>query len=286
MEARRGGRTSAPAFGALLRHWRLARRLSQLALATEAEISARHLCFLETGRAHPSREMVQLLASVLDVPLGERNTLLLGAGYAPAYGERKLDASELAHVRRALSFVLRQQEPFPAIVVDGGWNIVMRNAAAGRLFGLFLEGGALGPEVAGNAMHHVCHPQGLRRFIVNWEEFAGPLIQALHREAAGGTNPPAARLRDELLAYPGMPARWKVPDPRTSVPPVLAMRLQRDGLALAFFSTLTALATPRDVTLEHLRIECFYPADDATEATARRLAGDTVTRPIAHSAAP
>src|SRR4030095_3069577 len=126
-EARRGGRTAAPAFGPLLRHWRLARRLSQLALATAADLAARRLCFLETGRAHPSREMVQLLASVLDIPLGERNTLLLGAGYAPAYGERKLDASELAHVRRALSFVLRQQEPFPAIVVDGGWNIVMRN---------------------------------------------------------------------------------------------------------------------------------------------------------------
>ena len=279
---RQHARAAAPAFGPLLRHWRLARRLSQLALATEAEISARHLCFLETGRAHPSREMVQLLASVLDIPLSERNTLLLGAGYAPVYGERKLDAAELAHVRRALSFVLHQQEPFPAIVVDGGWNIVMRNEAAGRIFGLFLGAVEFGPGAAGNAMHHVCHPEGLRRFIVNWEEFAGPLIQAIHREAAGGTNVAAGRLRDELLAYPGMPARWRIPDPRASMPPVLAMRLEKDGLALAFFSTLTALAKPRDVTLEELRIECFYPADDATEATARRLAADAVTLPAGH----
>jgi hypothetical protein len=226
--------------------------------------------------------MVQLLASVLDIPLGERNTLLLGAGYAPAYGERTLEASEVAHVRRALSFVLRQQEPFPAIVVDGGWNVVMRNEAAGRIFGLFMDGATLGPEAAGNAMHQICHPQGLRRFIANWEELAGPLIQTIHREAADGTNPPAVRLRDALLAYPGMPARWKVPDPRASTPPVLAMRLQKNGLALAFFSTLTALATPRDVTLAHLRIECFYPADDATEATARRLAAEAVTPPGEH----
>ena len=226
--------------------------------------------------------MVQLLASVLDIPLGERNTLLLGAGYAPAYGERQLDASELAHVRRALSFVLRQQEPFPAIVVDAGWNIIMRNEAAGRIFGLFLDGVDLGPGASGNAMHHVCHPQGLRRFIVNWEEFAGPLIQTIHREAAGGTNTPAVRLLDELLAYPGMPARWKVPDPRAPASAVLAMRLQKDGLALAFFSMVTALAIPRDVMLEHLRIECFYPADDATEATARRLAANALTLPAAH----
>jgi hypothetical protein len=118
----------------------------------------------------------------------------------------------------------------------------------------------------------VCHPEGLRRFIVNWEEFAGPLIQTLHREAAGGL-PAVARLRDELLAYPGMPVRWRRPDPDVVVTPVLPMRLRRGDVALAFFSTLTMLATPRDVALEQLRIECFYPADAATEETARRLAG-------------
>jgi len=265
--------TSAPAvaFGALLRHWRLARRMSQLTLATEAEVSARHLCFLETGRAQPSREMIQLLAGVLDVSLGDRNAMLLAAGYAPAYGQRSLDAPEVAHVRRAFEFILRQQEPYPAIVVDGAWNTVMRNTAAGRIFGRFLEGAALRPEHARNAMHAVCHPHGLRRFIVNWEAFVGPLIQTVHREAAGGLEA-SARLRDELLAYPGMPARWRIPEPGAPVPPVLAMRLRKDDVELAFFSTLTMLATPRDVALEQLRIECFYPADPETEAAARRLA--------------
>jgi len=246
--------------------------MSQLALAAEAEVSARHLCFLETGRARPSREMVHLLARALDASLSDRNALLLAAGYAPAYAERALDAPELRHVRRAFDFILERQEPYPAIVVDGGWNTVLRNEATVRIFGLFLAGWGPGldPQRARNAMHLICHPDGLRRFIVNWEEFAGPLIQAIHREATAGHH--VAALRDALLAYPGMPAAWRVPDSRTP-PPVLTMRLKKGDLSLAFFSTLTILATPRDVTLEQLRIECFYPADPQTEEIAHRLAG-------------
>jgi hypothetical protein len=199
--------------------------------------------------------------------------MLLAAGYAPAYGERELAAPDLEHVRTALAFILRQQEPFPALVVDGSWEIVMANAASGRIFGLFKGPVSLAPDLARNALHMICHPDGIRRFIVNWEEFAGPLVQMLHREAAGGTNAVATRLRDTLLAYPGMPTRWTVPDPRSAVPPVLTMQLKRDDVSLAFFSTLTMLATPRDIMLEQLRIECFYAADAATEAAARRLAG-------------
>lgn len=270
---------TAASFGALLRHWRLTRRLSQLALATEAEISGRHLCFIETGRAHPSREMVQLLASVLDVSLSDQNAMLLAAGYAPAYGERDLGAAELAHVKRALEFIMKQQEPYPALVVDGGWNTVMRNAAAGRIFRLFQDGSALRGAAARNAMHMICHPDGLRRFIANWEEFAGPLVQMIHREAAAGANPAAARLRDALLAYPGMPSRWSIPDARAPVPPLLTMRLERDDLSFSFFSTLTTLATPRDIVLEQLRIECFYPADAATAEAARRLAEAETSAP-------
>ena len=272
-DATLNGHTERPAFGAALRAWRLARRMSQLALATEAAISSRHLCFLETGRAQPSRDMVALLANVLGLSLGDRNAMLLAAGYAPAYAERQLDAPDLAHVRRALDFILRQQEPFPAIVVDGRWNTIMMNEAARRIFGLFPPLPALRPEHARNAMHTVCHPDGLRRFIVNWEELAGMMIQQMHREAAGGTNPAAARLRDELLAYPGMPPRWKTPDPQAPAAAVLPIRLRNDDVELAFFTTLTMLATPRDVMLEQLRIECFYPADRVTEETARRLAG-------------
>ena len=261
-----------PSFGSLLRHWRLARRMSQLALAAEAEISGRHLSFLETGRAQPSREMVQLLATVLDVPLAEQNNLLLAAGYAPIYGERELSAPELDHVRRALEFILKQQEPYPAIVFDGEWNITVRNGAANRIFSLFRITSATGRKEGRNAIRTIFHPEAMRQFIVNWEEYAGPLMQALHREAADGINVNAARLRDELLTYPGVPSRWKVADPLSVVPPMLTMRLKKEDLSLAFFKTLTTLAMPRDITLQQLRIECFYPADTITEETAQRLA--------------
>jgi transcriptional regulator with XRE-family HTH domain len=259
-----------PGFGRLLRQWRQARGMSQVALAAEAETSIRHLSFLETGRAQPSRAMVERLGTVLDVPLGERNVLLLAAGYAPLYGERELAAPELDAVRRALAFILRQQEPYPALVIDSLWNVVMRNAAADRIFGLFRGPRALPRAQAGNALHATFHPDGLRRFIVNWEEFAGALIQGVHRDAA--ISPAAARLRDELLAYPDLPPRWKVPELRNGSPPLLTMRLRRGDLSLAFFSTMTTLATPHDVTLARLRIECFHPADAETETAALKLA--------------
>jgi transcriptional regulator with XRE-family HTH domain len=257
-------------FGSLLRHWRLARGLSQLALATDADISIRHLSFLETGRAQPSRDMVQRLGHALDVPLGDRNALLLAGGYAPAYGERALAEPELAPVRRALEFILRQQEPYPALVLDGVWNVVMRNGAARRIFTPLLDAAALSRDEARNALRATFHPRGLRRFITNWDELGGALIQTLHRDAA--TSEPVQRLRDELLAYPGVPQHWQSPDLGGPVAPLLAMHLCKGDLSLAFFSTLTALATPQDVTLQQLRIECFHPADTRTGAIAAQLA--------------
>jgi hypothetical protein len=239
--------------------------MSQVALAAEAETSIRHLSFLETGRAQPSRAMVERLGTVLDVPLGERNVLLLAAGYAPLYGERHLDTPELEPVRRALDFILRQQEPYPALVLDPLWNVVMRNAAADRILGLFR-----GPERARNALHSTFHPEGIRRYIVNWDEFAGALIQGVHRDAA--VSAAAARLRDELLTYPDVPPRWSAPELDKPVPPLLTMRLRKGDLSLAFFATMTTLANPRDLTLAQLRIECFHPADLDTERTALRLA--------------
>lgn len=215
--------------------------------------------------------MVELLAGVLGLSLGERNAMLVAAGYAPAYPERGFEAPELRHVRRAFDFILGQQEPYPALVVDGQWSIVMRNNAARRIFGLFNEEPGLPPQLARNALHSICHPNGLRRFIVNWEEFAGPLIQMIHREAIASMQPTAVQLRDELLAYPGMPSRWKVAEANAATSPVLTMRLKRGDLSLAFFSTLTVLASPHDVTLEQLRVECFYPGDSATEEIARGL---------------
>jgi len=267
----------ATAFGILLRRWRTARGMSQLTLATEAGISTRHLSFLETGRAQPSREMVQLLAGMLDVPLGDRNALLVSAGYAPAYGERPLSAPELEPVRHALEFTLRQQEPFPALVVDGEWNIVMRNEGAARIFDLFVTPDC-GDEEVPNVMRTVFCPEGIRRYIVNWEELAECLVHSLHRQVAATGNDAMARLRDELLAYPGVPSRWSVPDPTVAMPPLVSMQLKKDDLSLTFFSMITTLGTPRDVTLQQLKIECFFPADAATEQTARHLAS---AQPIA-----
>jgi transcriptional regulator with XRE-family HTH domain len=267
-------RATVPAFGRQLRQWRDARHLSQLALATEAGISTRHLSFLETGRAQPSREMVQLLTGMLDVPLGERNALLVAAGYAPAYGDRSLTAPDLEPVRRALEFILRQQEPFPALVLDGEWNIVMHNDAASRVFEPFRA-----TLQTPNVMRKVFDPDGIRPFIVNWPCIAECMMQSLHREVAATGSESVVRLRDELLAYPGVPARWRTPDALASLPPLIAMQLRKGDMAMAFFSTITVFATPRDVMLQNLKIECFFPADASTEQTARRLAA--AAQPVA-----
>jgi transcriptional regulator with XRE-family HTH domain len=262
-----------PAYGRLLREWRTRARMSQLSLATEAGISSRHLSFLETGRAQPSREMVQLLAGMLDVPLAERNALLVAAGYAPAYDERPLGALAIEPVRRPLEFILRQQEPFPAFVLDGEWNIVMKNAAAARIFPLFR-----GSTTSSNCMRSVFAPDGLRPSIVNWSSIAECLIQALHRDVAATGSEAVVQLRDEVLAYPEVPRRWRTPDAASPFQPFVNMELRKDDLSMAFFGTLTTFAAPRDVTIQHLRIECFFPADAVTEQTARRLA---VPEPIA-----
>ena len=190
--------------GALLRQWRERRRMSQLALAIGAAVSSRHLSFVETGRSRPSREMVLLLAEVLDVPPRARNDLLAAAGYAPIYRESALDAPEMAPFRRALDFLLRQQEPYPAIVLDRYWNILLANEGAGRFLGVFLEPGAadtLGPP---NAMRLICHPQALRPYIVNWEATAAELIQWLHHDLLRSADTGIRLLLDELLAYPDM----------------------------------------------------------------------------------
>ena len=262
-----------PAFGRLLRQWRGVRHFSQLALATEAGISTRHLSFLETGRAQPSREMVQLLAAMLDVPLGERNALLVAAGYAPAYGERPLGAPDLQPVRRALEYILRQQEPFPALVLDGEWNIVMKNAAASRIFQLFC-----GPLKTLNVMRTVFDPDAMRPSIENWTSIAECLMQALHRAVATTGSEAVVKLRDDMLAYPGVPPRWRTPDALATSPPLVDMQLRKGDLSMAFFSTITIFATPRDVMLQDLKIECFFPADASTEHTARRL---SIPEPVA-----
>jgi transcriptional regulator with XRE-family HTH domain len=264
-----------PAFGTLLREWRSRRRVSQLDLASEAGVSARHVSFIETGRAQPSREMILMLARVLDVPLRDRNELLLSAGYAAMYRASDLDAPALEQARRALDFMLRQQEPYPAIVVDRAWTILKANGGAVRLVETFTDPDAAS-EWGGNAMRLMFHPRGFRPHIVNWEAMAAALIQWLHRDVLSGLGgDETRRLLAELLSYPGVPPRWRTLDLAVSTAPFLAIDFRKDDLHLRFFSTLTSLGTPHDITLQELRIEAFFPADAETESSPYWRAGVT-----------
>jgi transcriptional regulator with XRE-family HTH domain len=256
--------------GALLRFWRTTRRFSQLALATEAQISARHLCFIETGRAKPSREMVVLLANVLDVPLRERNALLLAAGFAPTYAESALDASVLSSVRAALDAILRQQEPFPAVVMNRYWDVLDANAAATRFF-RFLFGERPMPQKP-NVIRMMFDGDGLRPHVTNWPEVAEALIGRLRRESVGGVQDDTTRaLLSEVLSYPGVPARPRPAAPATANVPIVPVRFAKGGVEFNFFSTVTTLGTPRDITAQEVRLECFFPLDHATAERAHHL---------------
>jgi len=260
-------------FGRLLRQWRGLRGASQLRLATEAGTSARHLSFVETGRARPSREMVVRLAEALDVPLRERNALLAAAGFASLYRERSLDAPELEPVSRAFGFFLERHEPFPAYLVDRCWRLIRSNRAGRRSLARFAGSGAVWREEPPNLLKIVLDPEGLRPWVVNWEEVAGWLVARLHREVAfAGDDRELADLLEAVLGLPGMSAAARPPAPEGSPHPVLPMHLKREDLELRLFSTLTTIGTPQDVTLQDLRIESFMPADAASEARLRELA--------------
>jgi transcriptional regulator with XRE-family HTH domain len=264
-------RTDAPPVGRLLKHWRQVRRKSQLTLSLEADVSPRHLGFIEVGRAKPSREMVLTLAKALDVPLRERNDLLLAAGFAPMYRETGLSEPAMAQARRALDSILRQQEPFPAVVMDRYWNILLTNDGATRFFGLFVD---LAAEPApANVLRLMFDPAKLRAFVENWESVAEALIQRVHREAVGGApDSRTAALLQELLSYPGVPRRWQVPDLTAVSMPFLPVEFRTSDQVMRFFSTVTTLGTPQDITLQEIRIECFFPGDPSTEERARDLA--------------
>jgi len=262
---------SESAFGRLFREWRTRRRVSQLDLAVEAGVSSRHVSFIETGRAQPSREMVLMLSRVLDVPLRDRNELLMAAGYVAMYRATDLDAPALEQARRALDFMLRQQEPYPAIVVDRSWTLLKANDGAVRLVNAFADPDGAA-EWGGNAMRLMFHPRGFRPHIVNWEAMAAALIQWLHRDVLSGIGGvETRRLLEELLSYPGVPPRWRTLDLDVSTAPFLAIEFRKGDLELRYFSTLTTLGTPHDITLQELRIEAFFPADAATEEASRRM---------------
>src|SRR5690606_7128589 len=245
-------------FGELLRQWRRIRGKSQYALALDARVSPRHVSFVETGRARPSRQMVLTLAATLNVPLRERNALLTAAGFARMYRESQLDSAELEPARQALELILRHQEPYPAVVMNRWWDIVSSNGAAQVLFARLLAG-APHSEQPANVVRLVFHPDGLRPWIRNWEDVAGALVQRVHREAVGGVVDERTRtLLREVLSLSGVPTTWRSPDPAMPLHPLVPLHFERDTLSLRFFSTVTALGTPQDLTLEELRVESFF----------------------------
>ncbi|WP_116048135.1 helix-turn-helix domain-containing protein [Amycolatopsis palatopharyngis] len=254
---------SARPVGELLREWRDRRRTSQLDLAIAADISTRHLSFVETGRAKPSRDMVLRLGEHLDVPLRERNQLLLAAGYAPIYSESSLSDPALAVARQAVRRLLRAHEPYPAVVIDRLWNLVDGNASIAVL----TEGVAqdlLTPPV--NVLRVTLHPEGMASRIANLGEWRAHLLGRLRREVRATADGALAELLAELRAYP---CEDEVPEVDVPGPGdiVVPLRLRHGAGELTFFSTVATFGTPLDVTLAELSIESFYPADDATAET-------------------
>ena len=263
--------------GQLLRGWRAARGVSQLDLALRAGFSARHLSFVETGRSRPSRDALLALAEALDVPLRERNQLLEAAGYADAYRETALDAGEMAHVRGVLQFILERHAPYPALVLDRYSTCLLANAAATRFVELVVDPSLIGPGA--NHLRLAFHPLGARRFIVNWDEVARHLLGRAERELAPAADDPrAAALLAELRGYAG-------PLPRIPASPasdlLVPIHIRRDALELRLFSTIMTLGTPRDVTLQELRLETFFPADAASDAVWRAIGDREDRAPVA-----
>ncbi|MDZ4776595.1 MAG: helix-turn-helix transcriptional regulator [Alphaproteobacteria bacterium] len=256
---------AAPAHvGEHLREWRQRRRLSQLEFAGEADISTRHLSFIETGRARPSREMLLHLAERLEIPLRERNTVLVAAGFAPVFSEKSLDDPALSAARAAIDLVLKGHEPFPALAVDRHWNIVSMNSAVA----IFMEGvDADLLETPPNAVRLGMHPSGMARHIVNGAEWRAHILSRLRRQVEMSADTVLAALYAEVSAYPApIGARPAQPDHGVFIP----LKLKTSKGVLSFLSTMTMFGTPMDVTLSELALEAFYPAD---EETARALRG-------------
>ena len=250
-------------FGSLLRRYRSQRGLSQEKLALEAEISTRHLSCLETNKAAPSRTMVLLLGSALDITLRDRNALLEAAGFVAAYRAEQL--------RRAIDIMLRAMEPTGAVAVDRAWNVLQMNGAAARLLSAFMDIAAAPPEIMTNVVLSTLHPAGLRPAIVNFEEVAAFTIERSRREIQRMPDDPRTReMRAQLDAIPDVPKGRTPPTPPGG--PFLTVHLRRNGLEARIFTTISTIGTPIDATAEEIAIETFFPADDATAALMKSLA--------------
>lgn len=259
--------TERPRVGVLLRDWRQRRRLSQLELALEANVSARHLSFVETGRSRPSAEMVVHLAEHLDVPLRDRNALLLAAGYAPLYGQRGLEEPEMGPIRETIDRVLAGHEPYPAMVVDRHWGLV----AANRAVAVLTAGAAqelLEPPV--NVLRLALHPDGVAPRIANFAEWRAHLLDRLRRLAVTTADPALEALLEELSGYGGEAATADIgPEELSAGDIAVPLRIRHEGEVLSFLSTITTFGTAVDVTVSELAIESFFPADDRTAAAMR-----------------
>ena len=274
-------RTRAVSAGTLLRQWRDIRGKTQLDLSFDAGVSQKHISFVESGRSVPSRQMLLDLAQALDVPLRERNEMLLAAGYAPSFADSALDAPAMTSINRALQRMLRQHEPFPAIVMDRYWNVLMTNDAAPQLFSCFIDMSAR-PHPR-NLLHLMFDPEGMRPFVANWPDTARGLLARVHREALGRViDERTKKLLAELSRYPGVKPEWRAPSPDDAMP-MIPIRLVKDGVTLDYFSMITTVGTPRTVSAEELRLECMFPANDATEVGhGRFIVANATLRPARH----
>ena len=258
----------AETVGALLRSWRQSRGLSQLDVAMHAGFSARHISFIETGRTQPSRDALLAIAESLEVPLRERNRLLTAGGFANVYKESQLAAADMAQVRHVLQFILDRHMPYGALVLDRFSNCLMGNEASGRLLAQVADPSLLTPNA--NMLRVVFHPKGVRRCIVNWPDVARVLLDRAERELSSANDATAAALLEEIRGYAG-----DLPKPASrrlqSDDVLLPVHLRKDAIELRMFSTIMTIGTPQDITLQELRIETFFPADQASELTWRAL---------------
>jgi transcriptional regulator with XRE-family HTH domain len=260
-------------FADRLRWWRNRRGWSQLELAGRADISQRHLSFLEIGRASPSRDMVARLAATLDLPLRQQNELLVAAGFAPAWHETEFAAPELARMRDALDYMLAQQEPFPAVVIDRRWNLLKANRGAVRLVEFLVGPVALDEQV--NLADALVGPGVFRPYLVNWAEIARYFIRSVEVDAAADGTAETAALLERLLAFDGVRPLLKAIAVGGAAEPVLPMHFRKGEVSLELFTTIATLGTPQDVTLQELRIESFFPMNDNTAAILRAWASRT-----------
>jgi transcriptional regulator with XRE-family HTH domain len=252
--------------GALLRHWRTERRKSQLEVALEAGVSQRHLSFIESGRSAPGRDALLAIAGALDIPLRERNELLLASGFAPMYSDAPMSEPEMRSITAAVNRMLQQQEPYPAVLMDRYWNVLSANDATSRFFGHFIDMKAR--VTRRNLLHLMFDPAGMRPFIHDWENVSRSLLERVRREAVGRVvDARTQELLDALLAYPALESTDTKPSAMDNAAdlPMIPLSFVTNSTVLKYFSMVTTIGTPQSIASQELRVECIFPVDESTE---------------------